>query len=829
MAKTRSIRKTLGGRSRFITDLIPEDALHTALVRATISRGLLRSITLPDFDPAHAGYISAGDFDSDLVLNLMGDPLPLLSDGGIDYRGQILGILWADDQALLASLVSQVQIEYEQIAQGVYELEVSEADVRETPNPDVKVQQFEWGTQVKSTGTKSRAAANPPAGEADAATDSSEVQGEITVEHCFDLASQFHAVQESLTALASYDDSVLTIRTPAVWPHHLAENIARLLGLGSDDVEVETTIPGMYHDRLLVDTLVIGCLAALVTFRTKRPAVVQYEYRDEAIFATKQAPMRVFSRMTVRADTGILANEMTICLNMGAWPAFTSEIANQLIGSAVRTYPAASGCVEVRFYRTNLVPLSLFHGFLSGQVQTCLEIQVNRAARLLKLDPIEFRAGLIGSWPGLAAGFGVSDDWAAPAPAGATSAGKARRGARAAADAAKFAAASSGSAANAQWPAASPTGLPDNFDLSSAEPEQLSRVALLPAVGAAADFSRRYAAFEVLRSRRNENRGAPEARDFQELRGMGFALGFQPNQFSLPTERAIKPQVEIDLDANGQVHLSGSAAPGSSALKSHFRDLLKEIFEVPNDQITIATVSSLRVPDAGPMTLSRSLTITRSLLIAAAKKLAKARATEPLPLHISQTWRPKKLRGGAAWQYPQFPTGMPTWGAAAVEVRIDPATYQPSVRKIWMKVMAGDVLFPAQARAYLEGTIIQAVNWCVHQSWELDGGLLIPRIRSGFGQNGDVLGPEIDLEFLDSAGLPFKQGGSGYGAGSGAAGGPGAGPSGEEPLGIGEIAQAVIPAAVVSALGQAAGAYFHKIPIGPEDVHKLLEGHGNEG
>src|SRR5690606_19559932 len=94
--------------------------------------------------------------------------------------------------------------------------------------------------------------------------------------------------------------------------------------------------------------------------------------------------------------------------------------------------------------------------------------------------------------------------------------------------------------------------------------------------------------------------------------------------------------------------------------------------------------------------------------------------------------------------------------------------------------------------------------------WELVDGVLVPRLAAGGGPSGLLRTPSIKIDFLDDDGIPVPERRADRRETT-------------LPRGIGELAQAIIPPALLSALSQATGQYFDQIPITPELIHKYME------
>lgn len=758
MAKHRTVRRTLASRSQFSTDLIPEDASWVRVLRSEISLGKLLSIEIPDL-PEGAGIIRAQDIPGSPLLEFFDENIPLLVEEDIHYRGQPLALVYArtEDEAL--ALAGNVKAVYEVQGEPVFEPGASSLhahDVTSWESQGSVPEDEEWEIESLENGEGLDAGAPEQAVLDPELEESQEIQEdeedpepealEQELSSVFELASQYRAVQEPITAIAQLEDSVLVILAPALWPHHVSRCVQQVLKARPSQIEVRSTIPGRYHDRLLVDGPILSCFVALVARKTGKTAVISLDHEEEVKFATNQAEIRCEHRVKIHPMEGLTEVDILFQVNMGAFPLFSREIMNQILGSAHASYRSGRGRVRVEIHKTNLNPMSVFHGFLSGQAQICTEIQINRIAHLLRLDPMDLRMGILAR-------------------------------------------------------------LDQDFQTWKEPP---SSITLLPALKGASDFSRKFSSFEILRKRGKKKRQMMRTEDFLELRGIGTSLGFQGNSFSMETEKELHSRIQLVLEQNGRVRLHAGTTPGSPAIKAHFRDYLKDQFSIPNDHILISPVHSSLIPDNGPMTLSRNLSVTQKLLEQAVASVQKRRFRDPLPISVSKSFQVPRTRKSVP--YPWLPT---SWAATVVEVRVDPVTYLPSVSEIWMAIQAGAILNLGMARGHVQGAVIQTLGWALNQRWQLEDGILVPALASGFGPAGLMRTPKIHIDFYDDEGLPIGEGRLDY-------------KDGPYPRGIGELAQASIPAALLNALSQATGQYFDRIPITPELIHQYMEADSHE-
>ncbi|KGE71428.1 xanthine dehydrogenase family protein molybdopterin-binding subunit [Spirochaeta lutea] len=791
MAKIRSVRSTLTSRSRFITDLPGENALACRFLRSEKARAKILRIHIPEesrLKEVRGGVLLPGDLPGARDLEFFGNSLPLFAEDEVFFQGQPIGLVYAPSQADVDAILQEIQVIYEELPGEFIPKDSTVFTTRrfswfeptwaepgpaaanprlpdlqgENPSEDDSPEQPGTNTAEDGSDTEilpevqwldSGSEEGMDDSNSDNPGDSLESEIQDTSIHeihsQLNLHSQFQPVRESLGAYCYLHDGILVVRTPAIWPHHLQRSITQICKLQPRRVDVQPTIPGMYHDRLLIDSEIVALGAALCTIHTGNPALLVLDPEEEMLTATKQAVMTCSHSLRVDAETGLDEVRITYRINMGAFPLFTQEILRQVAVSSLYRYRCPKGLVEVELHRTNLQPMSIFHGFLSPQAQTCTEIQMNRAAEVLNVDPMELRLGLL-LHPG----------------------------------------------------EQNPTGA------EFPNPEEVFTI--LPRLGEISDFSRKFSAFEVLRKSRSRQENTLGRGLLHQLRGIGMALGFQGNGFTRPTEQYFKTRVRLRLETDGTIKLYASSSPGSSSLKAHWRDMVREFFDVPEESIELVQSNTLEVPDAGPSSVSRNITIMRKLIEQSCKTLQRQRFREPLPLEIVKTYRPS-TRG--SWDDEQF-SGNPyyttSWAGAAVEVGVDPVTYQPSVTGVWVVVNAGGILYNSQARAHIEGSVIQTLSWALNQRWDLERTRLVPHLATGHSPTGLSRTPPIHVEFIEPEGFTglAKRRTALYQ---------------EAVLGIGELAQSAIPAALLSALSQATGQYFDQIPITPELIHHYME------
>jgi len=314
--------------------------------------------------------------------------------------------------------------------------------------------------------------------------------------------------------------------------------------------------------------------------------------------------------------------------------------------------------------------------------------------------------------------------------------------------------------------------------------------ALLARVSAASDYRRKYAGYELVRKRRSGRSDGP-------LRGIGLALAYQGAGPFLSVEASNSYTVEATLDKDLLVRILTSAAGGAGGVMEVWRRSAADILGVGIEKVSVASPDTDQVPDSGPSTLSRNVSVVNRLVERACESVQKRRFRDPLPLTARSVYRvpkPIKWEGG---QVSGAPFDTVAWACAVVELELDAWTLEPRMLGVWLCVDGGKVVAPDRAASSLRSSVADALGACLVErfdpSADAEGSAYF---RYGLLPMQKL--PPISIEFLE--------------------------PSGREAVkGIGELPFDTVPAAFLSALAQAADSPFSSLPVTAAAILKPLE------
>ena len=218
----------------------------------------------------------------------------------------------------------------------------------------------------------------------------------VVIETEYRTPAQEHAFLQPDAGLAYIDDEGrVTVEVAGQWVHEDQGQIAHALDLPVDKVRVKyPAIGGAFGGREDMSVQIVLALAAwrLHARGIDRPIKIIWS-REESIFGhNKRHPFVIRAKWGATAEGKLLAAEVRLIQDGGAY-AYTSI---KVLGNATLmcTGPYLIPNVKVDAYSvyTNHIPGGAFRGFGGPQAAFAAEMQIEKLAEALELDPVELRA-----------------------------------------------------------------------------------------------------------------------------------------------------------------------------------------------------------------------------------------------------------------------------------------------------------------------------------------------------------------------------------------------------------------------------------------------------
>ena len=199
-----------------------------------------------------------------------------------------------------------------------------------------------------------------------------------------------HAMIEPHVCITWWDeDDRLVIRSSTQVPFHARRMLAPVLGLPVKRIRViKPRIGGGFGGK---QEVLIEDLCAHLTIATGHPVRLEYTREEEFTAATTRHPMVVKLRTGVMDDGTIVANEMVVLSDTGAYGNHAMTVAGNTGHKAMALYNAPNIRFHADIVYTNTVPSGAMRGYGVPQGFFPLEVHMEHIARELGLDPLAFR------------------------------------------------------------------------------------------------------------------------------------------------------------------------------------------------------------------------------------------------------------------------------------------------------------------------------------------------------------------------------------------------------------------------------------------------------
>lgn len=370
----------IAGSTRFAGDLSYAGMLHARLVRSVVP-----SARLTRRDTIAARQVPG------VVAVLLGEDVPN-NEISVDVPGQTVavGALKARMQILATE---RVRFHGEPIALVISETEDAlaeaceavEVEFEELPVISEPAQALADGAFEVHEGGNLLAEWHIDRGDIDAAFARADVviEGEYT--------TQFvdHAYLEPEAGVAWYDDGgVMNIRVATQVVEHYRD-VAKILGVPDSKVRVIAPyVGGGFGGK---EDMTVEPYLALAVAHTRRPVRMQWTRNESLLARAKRHRNHMTYRTAAREDGTILAQDITIVSDAGAYAYLSALVLLYSSVHACGPYRLDAARIRATTAYTNNPPTSAFRGFGGMQVVLGYESQMDELAKRLRLDPGDVR------------------------------------------------------------------------------------------------------------------------------------------------------------------------------------------------------------------------------------------------------------------------------------------------------------------------------------------------------------------------------------------------------------------------------------------------------
>jgi CO/xanthine dehydrogenase Mo-binding subunit len=353
----------LTGTALYADDLVFPGAWYGATIRSTEPHARLLGIDLdPAFDWSKVTVVTAADIPGDNVVSLIHDDQPILVPvgGEIRHHAEPVALLAAADRATLREARGRVR-------------------PRTEPLPPVFDPLASTVVFAHYDLAKGDAAAGLEAADV-------VIEGTYRVGH----QEQLYIENNAMIAVPRKDGGV-TVHGSLQCPYYVHNALRRGLRLDAEQAQVVQSETGGGFGGKEEYPSMVGLHAALLALRTGKPVRMIYDRHEDLAATTKRHPAIVTHRTGVMRDGRIVAQDIELIMDGGAYTTLTPVVLSRATIHAGGPYDVPNVRIRSRAVATNTPPNGAFRGFGAPQSEFAAETQLNRVAEALGLSPLELR------------------------------------------------------------------------------------------------------------------------------------------------------------------------------------------------------------------------------------------------------------------------------------------------------------------------------------------------------------------------------------------------------------------------------------------------------
>jgi CO/xanthine dehydrogenase Mo-binding subunit len=359
------------GRARYVDDIQREGMWYGATVRSSIPRGLIRSIGYDRrIDRSEFAVATAADIPGENRIQLIVADQPCLADGQVNHCDEAILLIAHPDRHKLRDAVNAVRIEYDPLP-PVFTIEESE---RQDP--------IVWGKDnlIKSFLLEK--------GNVDSVWESAAhiVEGEYRT------GAQEHLYIENNGIIAEWSaENGVTVWGSLQCPYYVHKTLIKIFDLPNEKVRVVQTETGGAFGGKEDYPSTLASHAALLAMKSGHPVKMIYDRMEDLAATTKRHPSRTRHRTVLDKDGKLLAMEIDLATDGGAYATLSSTVLSRATLHAAGPYSCPNVRIRAKSWATNNVPYGAFRGFGAPQTIFALERHMDEIASALGIDPLELR------------------------------------------------------------------------------------------------------------------------------------------------------------------------------------------------------------------------------------------------------------------------------------------------------------------------------------------------------------------------------------------------------------------------------------------------------
>lgn len=355
------------GKVKYPSDIYLPEMLHIELVRSTIPHALIKNIEVKGIPPSGAIVLTAKDIPNNAAGSIIKDQ-PILADEKVRFYGEPIALVAAPTREEAQTLKDMIFVDYD------YLPTVETAKEALENNTDFVHKAGNLVSEIKIIN-----------GDPEAAF----ARADLILEDDFHLPVVDHLCLETEGGVAYWDDDILKLEVGTQNPFHDRREIAYMLNLSEDKIDVRCPQTGGGFGGK--DGNTVQLFLALTAWKTGKPCRLVFS-REESLLSTfKRHSAEIWMKIGFLKNGKISGFQTKLYYDTGAYAALGPAVLGVGVEHCSGPYKVADAKIEGYLCYTNKAPASAMRGFGAPQTAFAVETLLDRAAYKLGLDPLDIR------------------------------------------------------------------------------------------------------------------------------------------------------------------------------------------------------------------------------------------------------------------------------------------------------------------------------------------------------------------------------------------------------------------------------------------------------
>jgi CO/xanthine dehydrogenase Mo-binding subunit len=364
----------VAGETKFVDDVIVPGMLWTKAFRSPVSRGQIKSIDTSAAEKMAgvAAVITAADVPNNLYG--WGGDQPVLTEKGVRYKGEAIAAIAAVDEDTAEEAVSLIKVDIEE-QEPVFD--PFEALKEGAPLVRPEGNAFMFGD---------RPFRQIIFGDVEAGFD----QADEIVEGKYFHPWLEHSQLETQTSLAVPDASGrLTVYTVSQALYLHLQSLCGVLGMPMNKVRfIGGTVGGGFGSK---NDAHADNITAVLALKAGRPVKWRWTREEEMLYSTARGGWHIEIKDGVKKDGRLVARKIKTIHDSGAYVSLNAYVVDKHSFLVAGPYYIPNVYVAGYAVFTNKPPASSMRGFGITPATFATEVQLNRVAEAIGMDPWEIR------------------------------------------------------------------------------------------------------------------------------------------------------------------------------------------------------------------------------------------------------------------------------------------------------------------------------------------------------------------------------------------------------------------------------------------------------